>query len=264
MIYMAALPKIRAELLAKIQQLSEKHQLSLHRQVQKVNDLANLRAILTEARFGLFFDEHCENLQYDKAVFNGSLKTPDWCLQKNGQTIIAEVYRLNPADEDQRRSDAESQVIEEFQKENPGVPVFGTTHIIHQQPLKLTGENGAIAVKSEKYGPLAEANNYPFIICLYFDFISGQDKLELFTCLYGRSCEFGGRIAHPDFPLGTRFHDLTDAMFYDHEQTRKNVSGILLKTENEFIYFHNYSPYNRLSEANVNWLQSFAHDYDTF
>jgi hypothetical protein len=97
---MATLPNIRNELLTKIQQLSQKHHLSLFRQLRKTNDLANLRATLTEPHFGLFFDKHCQNLRYDKAVFTGSKKTPDWCLQKNGQTIIAEVYRLNPSEDE--------------------------------------------------------------------------------------------------------------------------------------------------------------------
>jgi hypothetical protein len=256
--------QLKQNILEKIKELSVKHQLNLYNKILKENDMANLKAMMTEAHFGLFFDQYCKALKYDKEAFTNSQKTPDWTIEINGQTIIVEVGRLNPAEEDQRIQDAESKAISEFQKKNPGVFIAGSYHPITQKPLKLSGETGVLATKAEKYGPLVYTDNLPLIIGLYFDFISGHDKLDLFTCLYGRSCEFGGHVAHPDFPLGTKFHDLTDAMFYNNEQIKNNVSGVLLKTDNEYIYFHNYYQSNRLNTENTKWLQSFSLDYYKF
>lgn len=242
--------------------LSEKHKLSLYKKILQENDQANLSSLLTESRFGIFFDKFCETLRYDVKAFANSSKTPDWLVGINGQSIIAEVYRLNPALEVHSRRDAENRAMEEFRKKNPGVPVMGTFHRIIPQPLKLSGNSGAIAEKAEKYGPLVEAEGYPLIICLYFDFVSGQDKLDLYNCLYGHSVEFGGYVPHPDFPLGTIYHSLEGAMFYDNQQVKNNVSGVLLRTESSYLYFDNPNPQNRLNEANKGWLGAFQVDYN--
>ena len=239
--------EVRPELLQAVKTLSEKHDLALYRKVLREQDRANMNSLLTEARFGIFFDLYAQALRHEVKAFKGSNKTPDWAIDVNGQIIIAEVYRLNPAEDLQRRREA-----------------VGVFHRIIPQPLKLSGEFGVLTKKAEKYGPLVEAAGYPLLICLYFDFVSGQDKLDLFNCLYGRSVEFGGPIAHPDFPLGTVYHNLESALFYDQQQIRKNVSGVLLKTEDSFIYFDNYNPANRLNSANRIWLKSFELDYNDF
>lgn len=256
--------QLKQEILISIQALSEKHNLSLHKKVVNEKDMANMKSILTEFHFGLFFDKFCSTLQYDTEIFSNSDKTPDWILRINGQTIVAEVCRLNPAENDQKIQDAESWAIKEFRIKNPGVPVIGNFHLITQKPLKLKGESGALAVKANKYGSLVSDDRYPFLICLYFDFLSGHDKMDLFTCLYGHSVEFGGYISHPDFPLGTKYHDLTEGLFYCNEQVRENVSGVLLKTEDEFIYFHNYNLKNRLNKVNTSLFMDFSLDYYKF
>ncbi len=224
--------KIKQDLLEEIIKLSQKHKLSLWEKIKKEDSIVHLNSKLTEAYFGLFFDKTCSQLKYNHKVFMGSDKTPDWIITKNGQDIILEVCRLNPAKEDQERQEAMDAAIEEFRKNNPGILVIGGSHSITIKPEKLYGENGSLSCKAKRYGPLVDTANRPFIICVYFDSVSGHDALDLYDCLYGH--------------LG---------LYYTNEQMKKNVSGVFLRNNsNDYIYFHNFSLQNRLNNDNINWL----------
>lgn len=254
---------IQPDLLENIKELCKKHNLSLLKKIKKEENKIHLKSLLTEAHFGLFFDTICAQLKYNNRIFKGSKTTPDFVITKNSQDIIIEVCRINPAKEDQDIHDAEDDAIEQFRESNPGIPVMGGFHSITIKAHKLYGENGSIALKAKKYGPLVDSEDKPFIICLYLDFISGHDDLDLYHCLYGSPAEFGESFPYKEYYPNAQFHDLTKALYYSNEQMKKSVSGILLRTNsNHFIYFHNFSSNNKLNKENINWFMNLQHNYE--
>ena len=251
---------VRPDLLEDIYRVCKKHNLSLYDKIRKEENKVNLYSLLSEARFGLFFDKVCSGLKYNHKAFNNSKTTPDFLITIHEQDIVVDVCRLNPAKEDQDRQDAEDAAIEEFRKNNPGIPVMRNSHLITMKPEKLCGANGSIACKGEKYGPLVNEVNKPFLICLYFNFVSGHDALDLYHCLYGCSTKFIGDYNYKEYTIGAQFFDLSNALYYSNEQIKNNVSGVLLCTNsNQFIYYHNFSFHNRLNNDNVNWLSTFQY-----
>jgi hypothetical protein len=256
---MASYKEIKPVLLQLLQKLCDKHKLSLVNKIKKETDKANMLSLINEGRFGLFFDSYGASLRYDRKVFSGSNKTPDWAVNINGQTIIAEVYRLNPAKQDQDEIDLENQAIEEFELKNPGVPFVGSYHPITIKPEKLEGAKGCLIDKKSKYAPLIEVAELPFIICLHFDFVCGIDALDLSKALYGPTAEFHNSFAYNGYYPGSVFRILEDALYYADEEMKQSVSGVLLRTETDFLYFHNYNPKNRLNKINRAWLLNFQH-----
>jgi hypothetical protein len=255
--------QIRPELLEEIKILSEKHNMSLFDKIRKEDNMLNLKSLLTEAHFGFFFDSIGSCLKYNHKISKANDLTPDYIFSKNSQDIIAEVFRVNPAQTDMEIQEAEDKAIEEFKKSNPGVPVMGGYHSITWKPDKLNGENGAIAVKANKYGSLAEEKNKPLILCTYLDFISALDPLDLNHSLYGSPAEFGGEFAFEEFYPGSTFHDLSRGLFYKNEQMKKNISGVLLrKNDGSFVYYNNYSSTNRLNAQNMEFFLNVQHPYE--
>jgi hypothetical protein len=254
--------KKRPELLEKIEQLSLKHGLSLFNKIKQETNETNLNSLMTEAHFGIYFDTFSTSIKYNHKYFSQSNATPDFVACVNGQDIVFEVLRVNPA-----MTDAEIQVAEElamnnFISENPGIPVMGGFHMITQRPNKLIGENGSIIIKALKYGPLVGKANNPIILCVYLDLISGHNAHDLYQTLYGSSARLMSDFGIDDLYPNSPFHLIGDGLFYNNKQMQENVSGVLLRDNDaQFIYFHNFSSRNRLNTGNKELFISLQHPY---
>ena len=258
---MALLDDIKPDFVTKIKQLCLKHNLSLFDKVRKEQNQLQLKSFLTEAHFGLFFDTIAQDLKYNNKIA-GSKLTPDFFLKMSSQEIIAEVCHINPAQKDMDIQSAEDLAIVEFKKKDPDIPIIPNVHSVTWQPDKLYGANGAIALKANKYGPLVEQIEKPIIICIYLEFISALDPLDLNHSLYGHPAQFIGEFEFEEHFPATKFHDLKTGLFYNNEQMRRNISGVLLRDNNgNFIYYHNFSSTNRLSPENSNFFLNFQHPY---
>ena len=258
---MPLLDDIKPEFVAKIKQLSLKHGLSLIDKVRKEQNPLQLKSLLTEAHFGLYFDTIAQNLKYNNKITDSKL-TPDYIFKMNSQEIIAEVCHIYPAQKDMDLQKKEDLVIAEYKKKNPDIPVMPIVHSITWQPDKLYGQNGSISLKANKYGPLVEQINKPIILCIYLEFTSALDPLDLNHSLYGHPAEYIGEFEFGDYSPFCKFHNLNTGLFYNNEQMRKNISGVLLRDNNgTFIYYHNFSSTNRLSLQNVTFFLNFQHPY---
>lgn len=255
--------EIRPELLEELNVLCKKHNLSLLKKIRKEEEMLKLKSLLTEAHFGLFFDKIGVDLKYNWRAFKESESTPDFAFSKNSQEIIAEVCRVNPAEKDMAIQTAVDSTIAAFKKEHPDVPVMGGSHSITWKPDKLSGKNGSLAIKANKYGPLVEQANKPIILCIYLDFTSGLDKLDLNHSLYGNPADFVGDFPFQEYFPGSKFHILSDGLFYNNEQMRKNISGVLLRNnDSSHIYYHNFSVTNRLNKDNTDYFLTMQHPYE--
>jgi|SRR5215218_7370588 len=205
---------IRPEVLDNIKLLCQKHRLSLFDKILKEDDMLNLKSLLTEAHFGLFFDKIGEDLKYNFRAFKGSDLTPDFIFTKNSQEILTEVCRVNPSEQDMAIQEQEDKAIQEFKKINPDIPVIGGYHSITWKPDKVKGRNSSLSMKANKYGPLVELHNKPLILCIYLDFISGLDNLDLNHSLYGSPAEFVGVFAFGEYFPRAPFHDLSSGLYY--------------------------------------------------
>ncbi len=255
--------KLDLEILVKIKMLCKKHKLSLIDKIFKEDDMLNLKSLLTEAHFGIFFDEIGLNLKYNQKAFKGSDLTPDFIFTKHSQEILAEVCRVNPAERDMIVLNQKDKAIEELKKDNPDIPVVSGFNSITWKPDKLNGKNSSLSVKANKYGPLVEENSKPIILCIYLDFISGLDNLDLSHSLYGSPAEFVGDFAFQEYFPRAVFHDLSNALFYCNHQMRRNVSGVLLRNnDGSFAYYHNFSFSNKLNADNVKYFLSMQQPYE--
>jgi hypothetical protein len=260
---MRLLEEIRPKLLEEISTLCLKHNLSLFQKIRKEEVMLHLKSLLTEAHFGIYFDSIGSKLKYNSRVFKENEVTPDFAFTKNSQEIIAEVCRVNPAEKDMEVQAAEDHAIEEFKRKHPGVPVMGGTHSITWKPDKLSGKNASLSVKANKYGPPAEQADNPIILCIYLDFISGLNKLDLNHSLYGNPADFVGEFAFDGYFPGSKFHVLSDGLFYNNEQMKKNISGVLLRdNDGSHIYYHNFSATNRLNKENIEFFLTMQHPYE--
>lgn len=228
----------------KIENLSEKHNISLFSKLNKEKNKNNFESLLTEANFGLFFDKIGTNLRYNSIVFKNSKTTPDFIFSMNSQDIIVEVFRVN-----------------ESEDENTNIDQLLKTIII--KPEKICGENGTIINKVKKYGNLVQEDEYPFLICVYLDHVSGLDAYELNKCLYGSSVDnrIANRISGGSIP-GPPSHDYADGLYYKDPLVRNSVSGILLRDPNQlYTYFHNFNSNNKLNIININYFLKMQYEY---
>ncbi len=258
---MVSFADIKPEFITKIKQLCLKHNLSLFDKIRKKQDELQLKSFLTEAHFGLYFDTIAQDLKYNNKIV-GTKLTPDFLFKMNTQEIIAEVCHINPARKDMNIQREKELAVAEFKNKNPDVLVVPNVHSITWQPDKLYGQNGAISQKAIRYGPLSEQAKKPIILCIYLEFISALDSLDLYHSLYGSPTEYIGEFEFEYYFPNTKFHDLSTGLFYNNEQMRRNVSGVLLRNNNgEFVYYHNYSSTNRLSVQNRDFFLEFQHPY---
>lgn len=116
----------------------------------------------------------------------------------------------------------------------------------------------------KKDGPLAEADDLPFIICLYLHFHNWFTLDQLYCALYGSPAEYGGRIVVEGFPHGCKFHNLEKALYYTDDQLRNNVSGVLVRSNDTYHFFKNYSSANRLTKENVELLSKIQYTHSDY
>lgn len=242
---------VKKNFLIEIETFSRKHSLSLFDKIRKEKDKRNLESLLTEAHFGLFLDKIGTSIKYNNVL--GDSLTPDFSFVSAGQQIIVEVARINPVQKDMDIDDEETELIDRFRKENPGVPFMPQSHSITWKPDKLVGQSGAIAAKATKYKKVIDQQNKPFIICVYSTFISGLDRMDLTHGLYGSVTSLSGEYEGLGYAFNSPFRILDGALFYNNETVRETVSGILLKDhDGSFLFFRNFSSSNRLSKENLN------------
>lgn len=86
------------------------------------------------------------------------------------------------------------------------------------------------------------------------DFHSWFKKEDLYSTVYGLSAEHEAKINYFS-------HDIENALFYSDKEVMTNVSGILLRQNDEFTYYHNYSKSNRLNMDNINLLLKWQHPF---
>lgn len=258
---MVTFEDIKPEFVTKIQTLCSKRHLSLFDKIRKEKNELELKSLLTEAQFGLYFDTIVEDLKYNNKV-GGSQLRPDFLLEMNSQKVLAEVCHLNPAQKDMDIHRAEDLVVEEFEKSNHYIPIIRNVHSITWQIDKLSGQNGIIAQKANKYGPFVEGQTIPIILCVYLEFLSGLKPSDLYHSLNGHPTQFIGDFEYKEFFPGTIYHKLKTGLYYNNEQMKKNISGVLLMSNCEsFTYYHNFSNTNRLSARNTAFFLNFQHPY---
>ena len=246
---------IKPHLLDNIENFSKKHKLSLSSKIRKEKNLRNLESFLTEAHFGLYFDEIGSNIKYNTKISEDL--TPDYLFQKNGQQIIAEVVRVNPVQKDMDTDEEEAKQIEKFEKENPGKHFITNPKSITWRPDKLIGQKGAIASKANRYQNAVEKEGKPFIVCVLMSFISGLDAMDLTHGLYGSETELCGEHEAHGYVFGAPFHILDSALFYNNKAVRETVSGVLLKDhDGSFGFFANFASTNKFNTKNWDFFQS--------
>ena len=246
---------IKPHLLDNIEKFSKKHKLSLINKIRKEKNIRNLESLLTEAHFGLYFDEIGSVIKYNTKI--SEALTPDYLFQKNGQEIIAEVVRVNPVQKDMDIDEEEAKHIEKFKKENSGQHFITTPQSITWRPDKLIGQKGAIASKATRYKNAVQKEGKPFIVCVLMSFISGLDSMDLTHGLYGCESELCGEHEAHGYVLGAPFHNLDSALFYNNKTVRETVSGVLLKDHNgNFGFFANFASTNKLNAENQAFFQS--------
>jgi hypothetical protein len=253
--------KIKPDILSEIESFCKRNNISLFSRIKSEEKLLNMKALLTEAHFGMYFEKIGEELKYNQKIGLNN-QTPDYLFKFNGQDIIAEVCHINPAQNDIDAQFAEDAEYNKLNDEGLADYWIGGFHPITWKPEKLGGKNGSLAVKARKYGPLAELLCMPLILCVYLEFTSGLDSLDLYHSLYGHHVTYIGEFSFQGFSSNTEFHDLQHALYYTNLQMMKNVSGVLLRENNgAFTYYNNFSNQNRLSFASQNLLCDLQHPY---
>lgn len=297
-------------LLVSLQQLDAAHSLSTVKRLQKETNKDNFLSAITELQFGLLFHSLGATLRYEYKAFPGSLMTPDWSLVLNGQTIVAEVARLNPAQDVQRSAgmvealagalkeirigccvqvtydDEEldpktfdfalfKEIVENWLgraddtmqpltidgivtlhlvQRDPAlshVCFIGTFQRVSQRPDRLYGEKSILQAKIKKYGPMAAMHNVPLVICLGIHAETWFDEADVSSALYGSDAEFDAdEEEFNGYYPGAKFHIFRDGLFYCDDNCKNNISGVLLRRQGAFTYYHNYFYRNRLSLVN--------------
>lgn len=259
--HMRLFETIKPEILSKIEAFSKRNRTSLFEKIKAEEDLLNLKSLLTESHFGMYFEQIGEAIRYNQKIGSHN-QTPDFLFKLNGQEIIAEVCHINPTQNDmntQRASDAEHH---KFKCANPDDYWIDGPHSIEWKPEKVGGKKGSLTQKAKKYGPLAEQLDRPLLLCVYLEFTSAIDSLDLNHSLYGYPGEYIGEFPFQGYYPNTKFHDLKDALYYSEPQMMKNVSGVLLRENNgAFLFYSNFSSTNRLSLLNLSFLLEKQHPY---
>lgn len=250
------------EVLSKIEAFSKRNGISLFEKIKSEENLLNLKSLLTEAHFGIYFEEIGEAIRYNQKLGSAN-QTPDFQFRLNRQEIIAEVCHINPTQNDMNNQRAEDVEYHKFKIENPDRYWIDGPHSNEWKPEKMGGKNGSLAQKAQKYGPLVEQMERPLLLCVYLEFTSAIDSKDLNHSLYGFPGQYIGEFAFQEYYPNTKFHDLKDALYYSNLQMMRNVSGVLLRENNgSFVYYNNFSSTNRLSHLNLGFLLEKQHPYE--
>lgn len=112
-------------------------------------------------------------------------------------------------------------------------------------------DKGRLMEKVNKYGPVAAMHNLPFIICIYVHFESWLKPKDIYKGLYGLATTVMTGMSCDGRVEGIIHHDLTAGLFYSNPEMKKNVSGILVRENDNHYYFHNHFHLNRLTDENA-------------
>lgn len=313
--------KDKQDLLFAIENLCAKHSFDLLKRLKKEKEKANFLSVITELQYGLFFDKLGATIRYEQEISRDSGLTPDWNLQLNNQTIIAEVGRLNPAQNVQRLSDIDEALsgalkeiklsyyvhvsyqpecvnlcdfdihfFKEFVEEwlsndrevgdqaiffdfvqlkvtkkntgNDSVLFLGDIRSIDRNSLRLKGDKSLLIGKMNKYGLVADKYDLPLIVCLSLHLETWFNEEDISLFFYGPRSEFGDDNEYNQFNEyypGAIFYEISKGYFYANESCKRNVSGVLLRRQDKFIYYHNYYHANRLSDINARLLMKVSY-----
>jgi hypothetical protein len=136
------------------------------------------------------------------------------------------------------------------------VGVAGTFHPINSNHARLTGSRSQLFLKVNKYGPLARQQSLPFIPCAYLDFHSWFDEKDIFHELYGRPADFIHHEPFGEYFPGAKFHVFDKGLYYNDAGFKKLVSGIIIRKQNTFTFFPNFSNSSLLNTMNKNALST--------
>lgn len=121
---------------------------------------------------------------------------------------------------------------------------------------RLSGGNSRLLSKL-KYAQVSYENDMPYIICVYLSFQSWFKPEDVYEKLYGSSVEFHHNEPWGQYYPNAPFHDISKGLFYTNMPFRKYVSGILVRYQDEYIFFPNYSSLNKLSNQVLDLLRPF-------
>lgn len=124
---------------------------------------------------------------------------------------------------------------------------------------RLSGKNSRLFSKL-KYAEHAWNNGMPFIICMYLSFESWFKPEDVYEHLYGTSGEFIHSRSFGEYYPRAPFHDISKGLFYSDDIFRKQVSGVLVKYQNDFIFFPNYSMSNKLGNQFLDTLKPYFYE----
>jgi hypothetical protein len=218
----------RERLFDKIKALEKKLKRDLFTNIRKNPDEVDFYSWITEMRFGLHFNNYCDNLKYEEKL-NG--QKVDWTLTLNGQSILAEARRINGMPEEELRAHIQHvQKINRLNRE-AGKTIDGLGYrTVILNPDFFYGSQDRVTEKEVKYRKMIAKHKIPFIICIAPIFETLIDELDTF-----------------DFLLANNKRGL----FYREEFFGKYVTGVLLRTYfSEYFYFHNELAINQLNEEN--------------
>jgi hypothetical protein len=102
----------REALLEQIRTFERNHKLRLIDRLKAAYNEVHFHSTITEIHFGIFFSQIATSIKYESSIEN---KSPDWIFTSNGQTILAEVVRLNPSSTDKKELDFDDKLMDILQ-----------------------------------------------------------------------------------------------------------------------------------------------------
>ena len=134
---------------------------------------------------------------------------------------------------------------------NKCVHPVGNTNIINIDTRRLESSRSEFYKKIVENAELIEYLNLPFIINLYTPVTSGIDAEHLFYYLYGTSVE--DRVNNSEYTL------LDKGLFYNDDNAKKYLSGVLFRRGNNVLFFYNYNLENKLNRANKEFFTKYKY-----
>jgi hypothetical protein len=135
------------------------------------------------------------------------------------------------------------------------VQVIGGGAIIKFDYRRLKSSKSPLLVKAAKYCSLLGERNTPYLICMHLDFHTWFSLEDVYQTLYGLRCSDYGI---GDIPTLSSF--IEEALYYIPERPMRDVSGILIKYNDQFVYYHNYAD-TRLTPINKQLLLQYQHPH---
>lgn len=135
---------------------------------------------------------------------------------------------------------------------------LGPLRIIDFDYRRLTGERSRLFSKL-KYKNELDKNNIPYLVCMHLAFESSFDPEDIFQRLYGMSTLFEIDEPFEEFYPKVAFHDISQGLYYNNDDIKNYISGILVYYEGQFSYFPNYSKHNRLSKDSHELLKPYLY-----